>query len=235
MTKKQLAAALIAAGLGTGSLTAQAYETGDIIFRGGIATVVPNDDSEAISLPTDPVTVLPGGVDVDSGTAVSLMGVFMISKSWGVELLAATPFEHDIDVADLGIAAGSTKHLPPTVSLQWYPRGGMPGWQPYLGLGVNYTTFFSEDVDPALGGVLGDLLDVNSAKLSLDDSIGLAAQAGVDIPLDDKWALNLGVWYIDLGTTADIDVTTGSGANATVSFDVDIDPWVWNIGVAYKF
>jgi outer membrane protein len=179
--------------------------------------------------------VLPGGVDVDNGTAISLIATWMFSDNFGVELLAATPFEHDIDLADLPVAAGSTKHLPPTVSIQWYPRGGMEGWQPYLGLGVNYTTFFSEKVDGELGAVLADQLDVTSAKLSLDDSVGLAAQAGVDIPLNDKWAFNLGVWYIDIGTTADIDVTTGSGANATVSFDVDIDPWVYNVGVAYKF
>lgn len=233
--KKQLAIAIAATGLSLGSLGAQAYEQGDIVFRAGIATVVPGGDSDAIELPTDPVTVLPGGVDVDNGTAISLIATWMMSDNWGVELLAATPFEHDIDLVDLPIAAGSTKHLPPTVSIQWYPRGAMEGWQPYLGLGVNYTTFFSEDVDSELGAVLGGLLDVTSAKLSLEDSVGLAAQAGVDIPFNDKWALNLGVWYIDIGTTADIDVTTGSGANATVSFDVDIDPWVYNIGVAYKF
>ncbi|WP_439102670.1 OmpW/AlkL family protein [Congregibacter sp.] len=232
--KKQLVLA-VAAGLGIACMGAQAYEQGDIIIRGGVATVAPSGDSDPIELPTDPVTVLPGGVDVDNGTAISLMGVWMMSDNWGVELLAATPFEHDIDLADLPVAAGSTKHLPPTVSIQWYPRGGMDGWQPYLGLGVNYTTFFNEKVDGELGAVLGDLLDVTSAQLSLEDSVGLAAQAGVDIPLNDKWALNLGVWYIDIGTTADIDVTTGGGANARVSFDVDIDPWVYNVGVAYKF
>jgi outer membrane protein len=233
--KKQLVIAVAAAGLTLGTLGAQAYEQGDIVFRAGVVTVAPNDDSDAIELPTAPPTVLPGGVEVDNGTAISLIATWMVSDNWGVELLAATPFEHDIDLADLPVAAGSTKHLPPTVSLQWYPRGGMQGWQPYVGLGVNYTHFFSEKVDSELGAVLGDLLDVQSAKLSLDDSFGLAAQAGVDVPLNDKWALNVGVWYIDIGTTADIDVTTGSGANAKVSFDVDIDPWVYNIGVAYKF
>lgn len=233
--KKKLVIAVAAAGISLVSLGTAAYEQGDIVFRAGIATVAPGGDSDAIELPTDPPTILPGGVDVDNGTAISLIATWMMSDNWGVELLAATPFKHDIDLADLPVAAGSTKHLPPTVSLQWYPRGGMEGWQPYLGLGVNYTTFFSEKVDSELGAVLGGLLDVTSAKLSLDDSFGLAAQAGVDIPLNDKWALNLGVWYIDIGTTADIDVTTGSGANARVSFDVDIDPWVYNVGVAYKF
>ena len=233
--QKSLVIAAATAAMTLASLGAQAYEAGDIIFRAGIATAVPNDDSDPISLPTDPPTVLPNGVEVDSGTALSVMATWMFRDTWGVELLAATPFEHDIDLADIDIAAGSTKHLPPTISLQWYPRGGQSGWQPYLGVGVNYTTFFDEEVDPALAGVLGELLDVTSAKLSLDDSFGLAAQAGVDIPLTEKWSANLGIWYIDLRTTADINVTTGSGDKATVSFDVDIDPWVYNIGVAYRF
>lgn len=228
------------AGVGAVALTVlssgtYAYEIGDIIFRTGITHVSPNDDSAAIVLPTDPATELPSGVGVDDGTALGLIGAWMITDHLGLELLAATPFEHDIDVLDLSIPAGSTKHLPPTLSLQWYPRGAQAGWQPYLGLGVNYTTFFDEEVSPALGGVLTELLDVSTAKLSLDDSFGLAAQAGVDIPFSDGWSINLGVWYIDIGTTADINVTTTSGNTAKVSFDVDIDPWVYNVGIAYKF
>lgn len=233
--RNQLVVAVAAAGMALASIAAQAHEQGDIILRAGIATVVPNDESDPVLLPGVPEDTLRRGVEVDSGTAISLIGAWMINDKWGLELLAATPFEHDIDVKDLGIAAGSTKHLPPTLSMQWYPRGGMQGWQPYLGLGVNYTTFFDEDVDPALGAVLGDVLGVTSAKLSLDDSFGWAAQAGVDIPINEKWYFNAGVWYIDIGTTADIDVGFADGTRATVSFDVDIDPWVYNIGFAYKF
>jgi len=229
--KKQIAL-LAAAGLVLSTAPAMAYEKGDIIIRGGIVTVMPNDDSDAIELPD---LTLNGGVEVDDATSVSLMGVWMMSDNWGLELLAAAPFEHDIDVADLGIDAGSTKHLPPTLSLQWYPRGGLQGWQPYLGLGINYTTFFSEDVSGELGGALNDLYGFTNPKLSLDDSVGLAAQAGVDFPINDKWAVNLGVWYIDLSTTADIKVNTADGGSAKVSFDVDIDPWVYNVGVSYKF
>jgi outer membrane protein len=233
--KKQLVIALAAAGLTAASALTQAYEQGDVILRAGVATVVPNDDSEAIILPGLPEDLLANGVGVDNGTAISLIGAWMINDNWALELLAATPFEHDIDVRDLGIAAGSVKHLPPTLSLQWYPRGGMPGWQPYLGLGLNYTTFFDEEVDPALGGVLGEVLGASTAKLSLDDSFGWAAQAGVDIPINEDWAFNLGVWYIDIGTTASINAGFDDGSSATVRFDVDIDPVVWNVGVSYKF
>ncbi|HBO12460.1 MAG TPA: hypothetical protein DD491_06715 [Halieaceae bacterium] len=228
--KTKLAVAVAAAIAAGGALTAQAHEAGDIIIRAGIINVDPSGDSDSIVLPTEPATVLPGGVDVDDDTQLSIIGTYMVTDVWGVELLAATPFEHDITQPDLGIDAGSTKHLPPTVSLQYYPRGGQAGWQPYVGIGVNYTYFFDEDVDPALGEALGAVLGATSARLDLDDSWGLAGQAGVDIPLNDNWMLNAGVWYIDIGTTADVVTDVG-----TVSFDVDIDPWVYNIGIAYKF
>ena len=233
--RRHLAIVVMAAGLGTGSIGAQAYEQGDIILRAGITTVVPNDDSDAIILPGVPEDTLRNGVSVENGTALGLIGAWMINDRWALELLAATPFEHDLEVTDLDIDAGSVEHLPPTLSLQWYPRGGMPGWQPYLGFGINYTTFFEEEVDPALGAVLGEVLFANSAKLHLDDSLGWAAQAGVDIPINDSWAFNLGVWYLDIGTTAEIRVGFEDGSSAKERFDVDINPLVWNVGVSYSF
>ena len=207
-----------------------AHEAGDIILRTGIATVAPNDDSDAIVLPSDPPTTLPAGVEVGNDTQLSLIGGYMVTDNWAVEILASTPFEHDIDVADLGIDAGTIKHLPPTISMQWYPRGGREGWQPYVGLGVNYTHIFDEDIDPALSGALNSVLGAESARLDLDNSFGYAAQAGVDIPLNRNWMLNAGVWYVNIETTADVMTDVG-----TVSFDVDINPWVYNIGVAYRF
>jgi len=54
----------------------------------------------------------------------------------GVELLAALPFEHDISIAD-GAVNGKTQHLPPTLTLQYYPLGGTQARvQPYIGAGV---------------------------------------------------------------------------------------------------
>lgn len=229
--------ALLAALLNTllGAASAQAHEEGDLIFRAGVAWVVPNEDSDPIRLPAQPEVALANGVTVGNGAALSLIGAYMVSDTWGLELLAATPLKHDIDVYDLSIPAGSTRHLPPTLSLQWYPRGGQPGWQPYLGLGVNYTVFFDEEVDPALGGLLGNLLGATSASLSLDDSLGLAAQAGFDLPIADNWSFNLGVWYIDIDTRATLGLERRDGRRAALSFDVPINPLVYNIGLSYQF
>ena len=220
---------LAAAGLAMATGNVNAYEAGDWIVRAGAVTVAPDEKSDSVVLPTAPATVLPG-VSVDNDTQLSLMGIYMLSDSLGLEVLAATPFSHDIQLKGANIPAGDTKHLPPTVSLQWYPRGGSQGWQPYLGLGLNYTAFFSEDPSQELADALGALLGANRVGLQLEDSFGLAAQAGVDIPLNDQWSVNVGVWWVDIDTTAKVKTDVG-----TVKFDVELDPMVYNIGIAYRF
>ena len=235
--KKALTIAL-ATTLAAGGMMAQAYEQGDWVVRVGATTVDPDTDSDDINLP--------GGVvaqaDVDDDTQLGIIPMYMVTDKFGVELLTATPFEHDISAdvrgSSLSVDAGSTKHLPPTLMVQWYPRGGQDGWQPYFGFGLNYTVFFDEDTDSELIDTLGALTDgvVQKADLDLDDSFGLAAQAGVDIPFSDRWAINIGVWYLDIDTEAEITAKDANGSQvAKVKFDVDIDPWVYNIGIAYKF
>ena len=73
-------------------------------------------------------------------------------------------------------------------------------------------------------------LGANRVALRLEDSFGLAAQARVDIPLNARWSLNMGVWWVDINTTAKVKTDVG-----TVKFDVELDPMVYNIGIAYRF
>ena len=231
---------VVAVVVASGSVMAQAYEKGDWVLRAGATTVDPQTDSDDINLPGG----LVAEADVDSDTQLGIIPAYMFGDNWGVEVLAATPFKHDIEARGKGsikgtnLDAGSTKHLPPTVSVQWYPLGGQSGrWQPYVGVGLNYTVFFDKDVDNELVGLLGDLTSgtVNGADLKLDDSWGLAAQAGLDVLINDNWAFNVGVWYIDIDTTAEITAKADGVTAAKVKFDVDIDPWVYNVGIAYKF
>ena len=119
--RKQFTLGLVAATALSAPLTAMAYEKGDWIIRGGAANVDPDASSDAIVIPTDPATVLPSGVDADDNTQLGLTLSYMYSDTWSVEVLASTPFEHDIFLQDAPIDAGSLKHLPPTVSLNWYP------------------------------------------------------------------------------------------------------------------
>ncbi|MEZ5504391.1 MAG: OmpW family outer membrane protein [Halioglobus sp.] len=236
--KKALTMA-VAVALWGGSVLAQAYEQGDWILRAGATTVDPDTKSNDINLPGG----LVARADVDSDTQLGIIPAYMFADQWAIEVLAATPFKHNIKakgegaISGTSVDAGSTKQLPPTVSVQWYPRAGESGWQPYLGAGLNYTVFFDESTDGQLVGLLGSLTNgaVNDADLNLENSFGYALQAGVDVPIDDHWAFNAGVWYIDIDTKAEITAKADGATAAKVKFDVQLDPWVYNVGIAYKF
>jgi outer membrane protein len=225
--KKALAVALAAA-LAGGSLMAQAYEKGDFVLRLGAVNVDPDSDSSDINLPGVPTL----NTEVDDDTQFGIIPMYMVTDHVGIELLAATPFEHDITLNGKGVNlnAGSTKHLPPTITAQWYPRGGKEGWQPFLGVGVNYTVFFDEKTDKQLDDTLNAILGATKVDLDLDNSFGLSAQAGVDIPFYKDWALSLAVWYIQIDTNATVKTDVGN-----VHFNTDINPFVYHVGIAHRF
>ena len=209
----------------------QAYEGGDIIVRAGAATVAPDVDSG--KLKGNGAQVDEGGapttVDVNSNTQLGLTLTYMLDANWGVELLAATPFSHTLKTKgglnSLGNLA-DVKHLPPTLTLQYYPMASGSAFQPYVGAGLNYTTFFDESFKSEHKGAFGNL--------KLKDSFGLALQAGFDYALTDNLGVNAAVWWIDIDTEATFD---GRGAFDGVKFktDVELDPWVYMVGLNYKF
>ena len=185
-----------------------AVQKGDWLLRFGAANVSPNDSSGTLSgAPTV-------GVAVDSDTQLFANITYMLQDNLGLELLAATPFSHTISAT--GALSGDiakVKHLPPTLSLQ-YHFSPAKSVRPYVGAGINYTTFFDEEATAVI------------TSISLDDSWGLAAQAGLDVDLNKDWFFNADVRYIDIETTA----TTNLG-----TVDVTIDPWVFSAGVGFKF
>ena len=211
---KQASVLVLGGALLFGAVSASAHEAGDLIIRAGVAGVLPTDESETIS-------ALGAGakVEADDAWALGLTGTYMVSDNIGVGLLLASPFKHDIDakgsISGLG-TVGETKQLPPTLTLQYHFDTGS-AFHPYLGVGVNYTVFFSEDTKGALNGL----------DLDLDDSWGFALEAGVDYELKNDWLITAQAWYLDISTRADVQ---GVG-----KFDVDIDPWVVMIGVGKKF
>ena len=229
--KKALSLAIntvLAGSLLLGAASVTAYEAGDFIVRAGAANVDPNDDSDALEL--NGAALAGTEAEVDDDTQLGLTFTYMLTNHIGVGLLAATPFEHDLK-ADMGggvkYDAGSAKHLPPTVTLQYFPMDGASKFQPYVGVGVNYTKFFDEDVDSELENALS----LTGGDLELDDSWGWAAQVGFDYALDERWLLNASVWYLDLQTDAKFKFDQP----VVIEADVDVDPWVYMIGIGYKF
>ncbi|MDT8370928.1 MAG: OmpW family protein [Gammaproteobacteria bacterium] len=226
MKATKLAVALLAAtGLSAIAAPAMAYEAGDWLVRGRIAHINPNDDSG--SLFADGANLGPG-VKVDNDTIPELDITYMIAPNWGVELILGYS-EHTV-TAEKGVAALAdvidTKVLPPTLTLQYHfaPNSNI---RPYVGAGVNYTYFFDEETAGAVAGTPG-------SKVSLESSWGLAAQAGVDIAINDDWFFNADVKYIQIDTKAKFSNIAG-GKISEAHISADIDPFVYSIGVGRRF
>lgn len=181
---------------------AQADDASQWIWRAGVHAVQPKSNNHAV-------------VDVDEAAMLTFGGTYLMTPNWGVEVLAALPFTHDINLNGGGKVA-ETDHLPPTVSLQYHfnPAGIV---RPYVGAGLNYTVFFNEKTSGALAG----------SKLSLDSSFGLAAQAGLDVALGSDWFINIDARWFDIDTKAKLD-----GANLGT---VEIDPYGYGISIGRRF
>lgn len=209
---------------------AQAHQAGDVILRAGAITVDPREDSSDIYVGALSTSVPGTKATLDSNTQLGLNFAYMVTDKVGIELLAATPFSHDVGVAGmpgpfagLNGKLGELKHLPPTLSVVYYPLDTRSAFQPYVGAGINYTWFFDDKLTSEAEGK-------GFSGLDMKDSWGFAAQVGMDYMLTDNIMVNAQVRYIDIDTTG----TTNYGG-AKVKVDVDVDPMVYMVGLGYKF
>ena len=214
-------AAIIGFALTSGPLAA--YEAGDWLVRGRIIAVMPDDSSNTVTLNGGSVG---SKVGVDNDLVPEVDFTYMLTRNWGVELILASS-SHDVKAKGALGGLGNiieARTLPPTLTLQYH---FMPDsrYQPYAGVGVNYTLFFSEDASSSVKTTLGP-----RASADLDPSIGLALQVGMDIAMDKNWFLNLDMKYINMKTDASISTTAGK-----VKVNVDIDPWIYGVGIGRRF
>ncbi|MGQ8367032.1 OmpW family outer membrane protein [Glaciecola sp. 1036] len=232
--KKTLLTVAVIGALGLTS-NAFAYEKGDWLVRAGLTTVAPDASSSNIlvggaDFALGGATV--GGVDVDNNTQLGLNIAYFFTDNINVEVLAATPFSHDIDILGGAAELGSTKHLPPTVTVNYYFADPSAKFQPYAGVGLNYTIFFDEEFNDGTVGVIEDAAEATVSDLDLDASFGWSFQVGADYEVSEGIYINGSVRYIDIETEASFKV---NGADLGSVETVEINPWVYTLSVGYKF
>ncbi|HEX6832796.1 MAG TPA: OmpW family outer membrane protein [Rudaea sp.] len=204
--KNALATILIAALAGANAGTALADEL-DWTVKVGAHEVDPKSNNGSLA----------GGAlqaEVGSNARPTITGEYLFAPGWGIEALAAIPFEHDVKLN--GVKAATVKHLPPTVSVQYHFNANGTV-SPFVGVGLNYTTFFSEHTTGPLTGT----------KLDLNDTFGPTVHAGIDFRINERWLFALDARWIDISPDAKV--------NGQKVGTVHIDPFVYGFSFGYRF
>lgn len=198
MKKHIVMAAILAAGSVTGAFAQAVGESPWLVRVRSVHLDSSNKDSTPLGLSINNKTF--GEVDVS----------YFLSPNVAAELVLTTPQKQTVYAN--GSEIGSFKHLPPSLLLQ-YHFTGQQGFKPYVGAGFTYTHFS----DVAL-----------PAGVSLDShSWGLAFQAGLDIPLDRNWSINLDVKKAYIRS----DVYSAGSSIGRLK----VDPMLYAVGLGYRF
>ncbi len=201
--------------------TTTGIKAGDVLVRLRAIMVAPNEKSGGIK-PT-----FPGEhVGLNNAYMPEVDATYMITDHIGAELIASTTKHNASGTSGTTGSIGrlaSAWVLPPTLTAQYHfnPHGHV---RPYLGAGINYTIFWNEKASKGLEAAVGP------TKVGLSDSVGWAAQAGIDVDVTKRFFANLDVKYLDIDTTARLDTT----AIGTQRVRIHVDPVVVGIGFGIR-
>lgn len=222
---KTFAAALAAAS--TLALATPAYAgstDGKLQIKAFATGVLPN--GEITEVRTNLVGAPPTSDSEASDSVVPTIAVeYFLSPNFSVETICCvTPH----DVTGAGPLAGAELVdnaiiLPATVTLKYHFDLG--GVKPYIGAGATHFFIFSE-------GVGADAATLGATRVDLSNRFGLALQAGLDVPLNDKglgFSLDAKRYFVN--TTASFF----AGNTLALQTEHKLDPWVVSGGISYRF
>lgn len=202
-----------------------AAKQGDVQFK-LLATLVAPDgkisdvELDAIGLPAGTQTRANDNVTPTIAIEYFVAGHVSIETIGGVT-------QHDVDgrgALDGAELVSDAKIVPATLTLK-YHFGADGGIRPYIGAGPSYFIFIDEK--PGAAAVA-----LGATRQKMDDSFGVALQAGVDVPLNAKGlGLTLDAKRYFLRPTAH----WYAGTTEVLRTEHKLDPWVISAGVAYRF
>jgi outer membrane protein len=165
------------------------------------------------------------GLHVNIGNSVmSTLGItYFLTDNISAEVILGET-QHTIKAQGVlgesptNLKVANTWVLPPIVTVQYRPLGKSSVISPYVGAGVNVMMF-------------NNVTNYNGLHTHLSDSVGFAAQVGVDAAITKKFTLNLDVKKVWVNTHAEVN----AGELGQLESHVHLDPWVISGGVGYRF
>ena len=184
---------------------------------------------------TGPPGTTPPGIQADLNDATTLALVYerRISGPWSIVLQAGTPPVVKIVGAGNGAALGEVG-----TSRAWFPAvlanytfAGPWGTQPYVGAGLNYTSYTDGQVSTAYTDAFGG----TGSTAKLKSSWGYVVKIGIGFPLSRNWVIDAAYTRYGIRTTATITTATPGAGDIVRRVDVRSDPDVVGLTLGYRF
>jgi len=244
--KSNLSLGLIAAACVLTTQVASAQKAGDNFVYGGMAfsktnsSLGPVTDSQPAFAPQTIGTT----ATIESFNTAIISAVHMYTDNVGVELTLGIPPKLKADITAPGVSAPlvstpmnsaitQTALFPSVVAMYMFKEPGEK-IRPYVGLGVNYTTYSSISPNTSFNTVAV----FAGSGATLTSSWNPVYKLGAIYNIDDRWSINAGVAYVPLSTNvtlqANTAITPHNLAN-TATAKLTINPTDFTVKVGYKF
>ncbi|MHB0920678.1 MAG: OmpW/AlkL family protein [Thiomonas delicata] len=185
----------------------------------------------------------PPGLNLNVGNAATLGLTYVrdLPGPWSFELALGYPPRVRTDAmganwAKLGIQPGTgitdVDAVSPTAFINYHFWGHDAKWDPFVGLGINYTRFTNTKALSSLTSHIGP------TDVSLSDSWGAAAHAGLIYHIDARWAVVGTIAMADV--QSDLTTTSYSPSNPSLitsqsKTHINFHPIVYTLAVGYSF
>jgi outer membrane protein len=175
-------------------------------FRIGLYSVFYHTSADDLSGP-----YVPAGVNLKAENLDTVYGAYVrhLPDNFAVELALGYPPLSKIkgqgpaalgSVPYDGQVISSARWISPTVLLEYNFLDSRAPLRPYIGVGVNYTTFYDRDSTAA-----GSAASGGPTKLSLTSSVGPAVTAGLTYRISDHWHLHASYSFSQVKTNLSAD------------------------------
>lgn len=211
-----LAAGVLAAGMAA-ALPAAAQQAergkraGDIVVGFGGVGVLPTGGGTA--------PVLGGTITASNSASPQLDFSYFFTPNLAVNLIAATT-HHTLRLERSAIGdvkLGNVWALPPTLTVQYHPFP-QARLSPYVGLGLNATFFYGHG-----GGYTAPV-----RRVRVENSLGVAANIGVDWEFRPNWLFNVDLKFIQMQPEASVN-------SNLIRAQTNLNPLVVSASVRYRF
>lgn len=196
--------------------------------------------------------VIAGASTNTSSAIIPMLDVaYYLTKNWAIEAICCVAPHHIQGTGTITSDFARAWLFPPSIMAQ-YHFTNIGAFQPYVGVGVNFTTFWNTRVNndtwsvpfapgAPLAGAQGVLANFQYATVA--PSWGPVGQIGFDYMLNDHWGVNVDFKYIGLhpmvhSTVVSFAPVAGAGLAAIyipVKVSLPINPVVISAGLTYRF